>query len=65
MVAKAKVLQIYIVSLIVFVVVAYFSFSKSIPVSYFAEMLWVKRSSFFDFFIRGDFYNNSWYLYES
>ncbi|MDO8451453.1 MAG: hypothetical protein Q7S76_01140 [bacterium] len=36
-----------------------------ISYSYWDEMLWVGRSYFFDFFVRGDFTNNAWKTYQA
>lgn len=41
-------------------VISYNAFSKSLPVSYWDEFLWVGRSYFFELFIERDFDNAAW-----
>ena len=49
----------------IFFVFTYESVSKTIPVSYWDEILWVGRSYFFENYIHRDFQNKSWQSYES
>lgn len=51
--------------LFVVLIIYYFSIYKTIPISYFDEFLWVGRSYFFEYFIRGDFNNPIWQNQES
>ena len=59
---KNSWLRLLIIPYIFFfiLVFSYSSYSKSIPVSYWDEILWVGRSYFFEFFIHGDFHNRIW-----
>ncbi len=46
-------------------ILSYNAFSKSLPVSYWDEFLWVGRSYFFELFIERDFDNVAWEICEA
>lgn len=64
---QKALIKFVIVPAIIFLAffIAYSAYSRSIPVSYWDEVLWVGRSSLFEPFIKGDFKNNIWQTAES
>jgi len=62
-----KIIKLWIIPLILFIFFSslYSRISKNLPVGYQDEMMWVGRSYFFDYFIKGDFNNPVWQSYYS
>lgn len=66
-ISKQSWLKFIIIPYIIFLIfsLSYSYYSKSMPVSFWDEILWVGRSYFFEFFIKGDFSNRIWQSPES
>lgn len=64
---KSTQLKLLIVPYILFIVLIfnYGSYLRTIPVSYWDEVIWVGRSYFFEFYIHRDFQNKVWQSVES
>lgn len=64
---KSPWLRLFLVPyvLLTILIFSYGTYTKTIPVSFFDEVLWVGRSYFFQFYIHGDFKNRIWQSFTS